>query len=384
MLNEYGLKGPQVEPEAGYWGFCPAPCMVSLDDLLKKTDTEGDPDYFPAWPDAHAAGCNGDIKGDIAELKRLAGLRDDPNAIKSSAPCRLRLPLSLFLQLRPVPLGAVVRPGRQQDPVIQTGRELSRYFESETPGLAHRQALNFLMGRTNWSPPRQALVWAALDVAIASALQAAWYYKWLSQRPQTSRRPRPIEVDDSLDVLYDRIVAFGGDGEMLDDTRRKPADLNLDCLLRPCPQPSPGTPRHPSYPSGHSTYGGAASELLSYFFPEFTDEFDKLADNAGMARLWAGIHYRTDHFAGMKLGRTVARLVIAQIVATGIVRCPDRSPCKDNMDKMPPTPKELEDAAAKFKDNCGKSQPQEPCDGTLNDNDREGFDRAQSPQQGAA
>lgn len=29
---------------------------------------------------------------------------------------------------------------------------------------------------------------------------------------------------------------------------------------------SPGTPRHPSYPSGHSTYSAAASAILRYFF----------------------------------------------------------------------------------------------------------------------
>ena len=47
---------------------------------------------------------------------------------------------------------------------------------------------------------------------------------------------------------------------------------------------SPGTPRHPAYPSGHSTYSGAASEILSFFFPDYRADLDRLADNIGIAR----------------------------------------------------------------------------------------------------
>ena len=84
-------------------------------------------------------------------------------------------------------------------------------------------------------------------------------------------------------------------------------------------EPFAGTPRHPS-PSGHSTYTGAASEILSYFFPNYSREFTKPADNTGLARLWAGIHYCSDHIEGMKPGRCVARLIIRQIEASCIVR----------------------------------------------------------------
>lgn len=96
------------------------------------------------------------------------------------------------------------------------------------------------------------------------------------------------------------------------------------------PNPSPGTPRHPAYPSGHSTYGGAASELLSYFFPDYSEELDRLADNCGMARLWAGIHWRSDHVQGMRLGRCVARMVIEQLEQSCICPadgCPPPDPC---------------------------------------------------------
>ena len=143
----------------------------------------------------------------------------------------------------------------------------------------------------------------ALDVTIYSALIAAWHYKWASDRPCTVYRPRPWEVDSSLSILFDKCVKKTGCDD--DGTRTMP-------------MPSPGTPRHPSYPSGHSTVGGAGSEILEYFFPGEKTELDKLADNAGMARLWAGIHYRSDHEQGLKLGRSVARLVISQLESDGV------------------------------------------------------------------
>src|SRR5829696_4469690 len=102
-----------------------------------------------------------------------------------------RQPISKLLNLTPPPIGAVLVnrfPGEQ---IIRTGRGMARAVESETPGLFHRHALNYLIGTRSWSPPRQALVWAALDVALASALQAAWYYKWVN--PRTRYRERPAE-----------------------------------------------------------------------------------------------------------------------------------------------------------------------------------------------
>jgi hypothetical protein len=213
------------------------------------------------------------LENEISELIELASRRDDPEALAHPVPAnpqpsssvedvfplpipggsRRRLAISPFLQLRPPPLGAVFSRERSEDrPVIKTGRELARYFESETPGVAYRQALNSLIATINWSPPRQALVWMALDVAIYSALLAAWYYKWFTDRTDMRYRPRPIEYDYRVSVLFNFKVnaTQSGDGER-----------------RLMPDPSPGTPRHPAYPSGHSTYSGAASEMLSFFFP---------------------------------------------------------------------------------------------------------------------
>lgn len=316
--RRYRLPGPQVEPGAAYWtaGPCTVPRVVTISELVALSDDPNNREcYFEPYPSDKRV-----LDDEIKELRELKRLRDDPNAVASDAPSRRRLPISKFLQYRPQPLGAVFCLERDQKPletlaqqctldeqddppVIQTGRELARWFENETPGLGHRHAFNCLILSCSLSPPRQARIWMALDVAIYSALLAAWYYKWASDRPCTAYRPRPIEVEDDLDVLFDRCVNRTG---------------CEDDGARTTPRPSPGTPRHPSYPSGHSTHAAAGSEILTYFFPDEKDELDKLADNAGMARLWAGIHYRSDHEQGLKLGRCVARLVISQLESDGV------------------------------------------------------------------
>jgi hypothetical protein len=348
--------------------------VIRLDELVKVTDNPQNPCYFRPYPTDPSV-----LRDEIEELIELASLRDDPEAVFSTQYRRERKQVSPFLQLRPQPIGAVVnterdpllqpaRAGRLPEPgsieiargeelnpafpVVRTGRELARYFESETPGLAHRLALNALIREQNWSPPRQALVWAALDVTIYSALLAAWYYKWAAgvglprcgtftgtngRGPGTSYRPRPVEMDYRVNVLYNRMVNETGSG---DNGRR---------LL---PDPSPGTPRHPAYPSGHSTYSAAASELLSFFFPDYTEEFDRLADNAGIARLWAGIHWRSDHCEGAKLGRCVARLVIAQLQRSCICMPDPCPPEPDNCTARPPTEGDLKECAAKLCDCC--------------------------------
>jgi hypothetical protein len=334
----YGLRGPQVEPEAGFWTInpCAVPCIVRIQDLILKTDNPDDPCYFPDYPTDPDV-----VSGEIEELIELASLRDEPGALANpGAPSRRRLAISPFLQLRPQPLGAVFNRERSEDePVILTGRELARYFESETPGLGHRHALNFLISRFNYSPPRQALIWAALDMAIYSALLAAWHYKWFTDRPGVRYRPRPAEYDYRVSVLFNREVNATQSG---------------DGMVRTSPTPSPGTPRHPAYPSGHSTYAGAASEMLSFFFPDYTAEFDKLADNAGMARLWAGIHWRSDHEQGVKLGRCVAREIIAAL-QMGCICPPDVCSTPDPCGE-PPTHEDLVNCSAIFSQCCQDEQ----------------------------
>jgi hypothetical protein len=83
-----------------------------------------------------------------------------------------------------------------------------------------------------------------------------------------------------------------------------------------------GKPNHPSYPSGHSCVSGAGAAVLGSFFPEERGRFDALAAEAGVSRLYAGIHYRFDIEVGSQLGRNVAALAIAADAAGTSVLTP--------------------------------------------------------------
>ncbi len=73
--------------------------------------------------------------------------------------------------------------------------------------------------------------------------------------------------------------------------------------------PAIGLPNHPSYPSAHTCFSGAAAEMLSAFFPAKADSLDAMVHEAGLARMYAGIHYRFDVDMGQQLGRRVARFI---------------------------------------------------------------------------
>jgi membrane-associated phospholipid phosphatase len=326
--GRYDLQGsanfPQVEPAAAFWLRSPVPRAISLEEVRRELDHR--------VPDFDVSGSTAAMR-DLARVKNLSDFNNshDPGFFRTNEQ------LSSFLQDRQfvvdgrgmsrVPPGAVVnRRNPIYQPFLKYGAELARLFENETPGLWHRQVLNVLLDPTipggfgqRLSPPRQALIWAALDVAISSALQAAWYFKWFElSGSRISFRERPKEADKSVDVLYDFNVAYNAQGDIIRGTPRND------------PQPTPGTPRHPAYPSGHSTYSAAASTVLGCLFPDYRASFNRLANNIGRARLWAGVHWVQDHTTGQLIGSTVGQLVIRQLNESGIrptatpeVRVPD-------------------------------------------------------------
>jgi len=66
-------------------------------------------------------------------------------------------------------------------------------------------------------------------------------------------------------------------------------------------------PNHPSYPSGHSCSSAAAARVIADFFPEHAVELDAMVVEAGLSRVYGGIHYRFDIEAGRTLGNSVAQ-----------------------------------------------------------------------------
>jgi acid phosphatase (class A) len=54
----------------------------------------------------------------------------------------------------------------------------------------------------------------------------------------------------------------------------------------------------PSYPSGHATYGMAIGLILAEMLPEKRDDIFRRIEGFGQSRLVAGVHFRSDVYAG--------------------------------------------------------------------------------------
>ncbi len=98
-------------------------------------------------------------------------------------------------------------------------------------------------------------------------------------------------------------------------------------LTKPAGQQIGVTPQHPSYPSGHSTFGQAAAEVLINTFGDninFTDRthegetyfdgrprtftsFTKMSEENAYSRIPLGVHYRMDCVEGLRIGKIVGQ-----------------------------------------------------------------------------
>jgi hypothetical protein len=73
----------------------------------------------------------------------------------------------------------------------------------------------------------------------------------------------------------------------------------------------PGLPNYPAYPSGHACLMSSGARVLEHFFPAKTTELESNVTEAGLSRIYAGIHYRFDITASWVLGRAVSDWAIS-------------------------------------------------------------------------
>lgn len=138
-----------------------------------------------------------------------------------------------------------------------------------------------------------ARMFAMLNVALADAGIAAWDTKY------THDVWRPIHAIREADSA--------GNASVIQDPAWLP-------YLTP-------TPNHPTYVSGHSTFSRAAADILASFFGSdlidisFEGDFgvmrqltslDAAADEAGLSRIYGGIHFDFDNVWGQNIGASVA------------------------------------------------------------------------------
>jgi membrane-associated phospholipid phosphatase len=117
------------------------------------------------------------------------------------------------------------------------------------------------------SEVRAARTFATLNMAMHDAAVACWGVKFRYYNP------RPVQLDPSIKTLI-------------------------------------GLPNFPAYPSGHSTFSAAAAAVLGDVFPSEAAAFDAMADEAGISRLYGGIHYRSDIERGKAHGQRIGAAVV--------------------------------------------------------------------------
>lgn len=126
-----------------------------------------------------------------------------------------------------------------------------------------------LIARHNMSDRRAAHVFALLNLAGYDALVAshdAKYTYWLI---------RPTQVDPQIQLAI-------------------------------------GLPSFPSYPSNHAAISSAAATVLGAIFPEKRKPLRAAAEEAGISRIYGGIHYRFDSDVGLDMGEKIGYYVIQQ------------------------------------------------------------------------
>ena len=69
-------------------------------------------------------------------------------------------------------------------------------------------------------------------------------------------------------------------------------------------------PNFPAYPSAHSCLSAAAAGVLAAQFPSEARRLHAMVAEAGVSRLYAGLHFRFDVTAGQELGYAVAELAL--------------------------------------------------------------------------
>lgn len=78
-----------------------------------------------------------------------------------------------------------------------------------------------------------------------------------------------------------------------------------------------GIPNFPAFTSGHSTFSAAGAAILGYLFPEGSTSFEAMRDEAGISRLYGGIHFRSDIEVGKVHGARIAGYTLAFAQADG-------------------------------------------------------------------
>lgn len=160
---------------------------------------------------------------------------------------------------------------QETDPQVA---EQIRYWDSGPPSYRWMELIARRPGNGQSVGTNFARTYAYVALAIHDATVAAWNAKYVYNRA------RPTQMDEGIAARV-------------------------------------GVPGSPSYPSDYAATAAAAAAVMAYLVPAEAEYFEDLAAEAARSRLYAGVEYPSDYFAGLELGRRVAAQVIAKAKADG-------------------------------------------------------------------
>jgi len=186
----------------------------------------------------------------------------------------------------------------------------------------YKQALEVYQVKQNLTPEQRATARFWSDDAMLSNTPPG---HWISIAMQIMAHDH-VELEKSVDVLV-RLGVVTADAFIGCWNAKYQYDLvrpitYIRRVIDPKWEPLLNTPPFPEYPSGHSTQSAAAAMVLTNLFGEnfaFHDEtgkadglgprefasFDAAANDAGISRLYGGIHFRAAIEQGLAQGRCI-------------------------------------------------------------------------------
>ncbi|MEO6004413.1 MAG: phosphatase PAP2 family protein [Opitutus sp.] len=230
-----------------------------------------------------------------------------PFAMTSQAQFRAPPPESLSSAAYAEELAFVAKKGSRDNADRTEYETLSTPFWNDDLGTAtppgHWNVVaQDIARRMQLTVPAAARLFALLNIASADSAISCWETKFYynTWRPETALREQ--------------------------DPTGNPHLINYPDFI-----PNMPSPPFPSYTSGHSTFSGCASRLMALFFgtddiefsltsdglPGAVRTFKKLSEaqkEAGMSRVWGGIHTMSDNLEGQHAGMKIAEWTFANVL----------------------------------------------------------------------
>jgi hypothetical protein len=179
----------------------------------------------------------------------------------------------------------------------QDRANVALFYSASSPTLVINQAARQVAQEQGGSLSEKARALALVNMAISDSLVASFFnkYHYNYWRPETA------------------IHAGDKDG----NPKTEPDPSFVPFITTPC---------FPSYPSNHGSASGGGAEVLRRLYgeaghaitltnPTLPDivlqytSFKQITDDISDARVYGGIHFRTDQAAGARLGRAIGSVV---------------------------------------------------------------------------